>query len=294
MGSFFALKTAWEAKDKADQARIEARRKARNATEEAMVATRKASDLKFKAEGLAIDSDQKAKISELKIGFANLQQGVADQLTANADQKADLAKQQAQAAQERKRQAEWTRKLVQLDLAANEAENLWASQHDGLGALVKAMEAARGLKAIVKKDGNNWAKYPITGPVVALANLLDAVPDRNRLQGHQASVYSVAFSPDGKRIVSGSADQMLRLWDAQTGKPIGEPLQGHQDRVYSVAFSPDGKRIVSGSWDGTMRLWNAPTLDSLLKQGCQDLGGYLSGPGGEGHEGLRQFCQGFK
>ena len=58
---------------------------------------------------------------------------------------------------------------------------------------------------------------------------------------------SVAFSPDGQRIVSGSADTTVRLWDAATGQPIGDPLTGHTDAVDSVAFSPDGKRIVSGS-----------------------------------------------
>ena len=67
----------------------------------------------------------------------------------------------------------------------------------------------------------------------------------------------MAFSPDGKRIVSGSFDDTLRLWEADSGKPIGEPLKGHTNSVLSVAFSPDGKRIVSGSYDNTLRLWEA-------------------------------------
>jgi WD domain, G-beta repeat len=66
---------------------------------------------------------------------------------------------------------------------------------------------------------------------------------------------SAAFSPDGKRIVTASADETARLWDGETGKPIGEPLKGHQGSVWSAAFSPDGKRIVTASEDKTARLW---------------------------------------
>ncbi|MFZ4557342.1 MAG: WD40 repeat domain-containing protein, partial [Pseudanabaena sp.] len=74
-------------------------------------------------------------------------------------------------------------------------------------------------------------------------------------QGHESRVLSVAFSPDGKAIVSGSDDKTLRLWDLQ-GNQIGMPFQGHESSVNSVAFSPDGKAIVSGSYDNTLRLWH--------------------------------------
>jgi WD40 repeat protein len=61
-----------------------------------------------------------------------------------------------------------------------------------------------------------------------------------------SSVSSVAFSPDGKQVVSSSDDNTVRLWDAVTGAAL-QTLTGHSDTVRSVAFSADGKQVVSGS-----------------------------------------------
>jgi WD40 repeat protein len=70
----------------------------------------------------------------------------------------------------------------------------------------------------------------------------------------------VSFSPDGERIVSGSSDNTVKVWDAATGQET-LTLKGHSSAVWSVSFSPDGQRIVSGGGDMTVKIWDARPLD---------------------------------
>ena len=86
------------------------------------------------------------------------------------------------------------------------------------------------------------------------------------LSGHEATIWSLSYSPDGTRIASGSVDKTIRIWDASTGVEI-RTLRGHGDwpdypeisPVTSVAFSPDGKLVASCSYDYTVRIWNPET-----------------------------------
>ncbi|MFI5458011.1 MAG: DUF4062 domain-containing protein [Isosphaerales bacterium] len=76
------------------------------------------------------------------------------------------------------------------------------------------------------------------------------------LRGHDDTVWSVAFDREGRRIVSGSRDNTVRVWDAASGAELA-CLRGHDDWVNTMAFDREGRRIVSGSEDDTVRVWDA-------------------------------------
>lgn len=76
------------------------------------------------------------------------------------------------------------------------------------------------------------------------------------LKGHRNVVFALAFSPDGKRLVSGGSDKSAIIWDVATGRQLIR-LRGHSDTIEAVGFSKDGSRVVTGSGDETIRLWKA-------------------------------------
>ena len=73
-----------------------------------------------------------------------------------------------------------------------------------------------------------------------------------------ASIVAPVFTPDGSRLVSGSADGTVRILGHEPGGTERHP-RGHESFVYDVAFSPDGEQVASAAWDGTARLWDATT-----------------------------------
>ncbi|MEY4351760.1 MAG: hypothetical protein RLZZ609_1, partial [Cyanobacteriota bacterium] len=162
-----------------------------------------------------------------------------------------IARQQTAEAEKQKNTATAERNIARLREQA--ALVLSELQNTPVEALIRALS--------LHSQSQQFAELANVGQD-ALAKALSQIDgwgEVDRLQGHKEPVVSVAFSNDGRRIVSGSFDNTLRLWDAATGKPIGPPLQGHTSSVLSVAFSTDGRRILSGSRDNTLRLWDAAT-----------------------------------
>ncbi len=108
-------------------------------------------------------------------------------------------------------------------------------------------------------DKNVMVWNPAEVHPVDIARRLDGKPDVKsnylRLAGHDGPVRSVAFSPNGKLVLSGSEDNTIRVWDVAAGEEV-KALRGHGSSVRSCVFSPDGEWVLSGGDDDSVRLWN--------------------------------------
>ncbi|KAL5485795.1 hypothetical protein ACEPAI_6837 [Sanghuangporus weigelae] len=82
-------------------------------------------------------------------------------------------------------------------------------------------------------------------------------------KAHSSTVFSLAFSQDGKRVVSGDRDRSIAVWDADNGRIIWGPFNEHTSYIMSVIFTPDGKRVISASFDNTIRIWDVGGTDAV-------------------------------
>jgi len=157
------------------------------------------------------------------------------------------AEDEAKAARKAEREAKWQARLandarhaVLIDLALQAREE---KDYDRMTVLLKEMRP----------------EYQSVWETCYIRTLwLRENPLRATLKGHTGLVTKVAFSPDGKSVLTGSFDKTARVWDTETGQEKAV-LKGHTGPVTSVAFSPDGKRVLTGSQDKTAQVWDAET-----------------------------------
>jgi hypothetical protein len=89
------------------------------------------------------------------------------------------------------------------------------------------------------------------------------------LKGHADLVTSIAVTPGGQRVLTGSADGTARLWDAISGRHL-LTLKGHTRPVRSVAVTPDGRRLITASGDGTIKIWEAAAPQQVAQWDKQE------------------------
>jgi len=148
------------------------------------------------------------------------------------------------------------------DLAWNDSGKLLAVSSRSNGVMV--LEPDSGHVVSTFTNHNAWvyaaAFSPLEGVLVSggfdrYARLWSAVTGRESFRlAHEGAVGGVAFSPDGERIATAALDNLVRIFDARSGRLIASPLP-HESKVAHTAFSPAGNHLLTASLDRTVRIW---------------------------------------
>lgn len=177
-------------------------------------------------------------------GLAYWQRGVA------VEQERIAQAQRSLAIQERDRAL-----LTQSRFLADVAQQNTRADDAGTAVLL-ALEALPDARASVSRPYAHEAE-------TALAGALQDLRETAMFEAHAREVSQAVFSPDGRRIATGSVDGTVRIWDVESRQIVGV-LEGHAGWISDVSFSPDGRRIVTASEDKTARIWETATFRTIL------------------------------
>ena len=196
----------------------------------------------------ASDSEQEAKrqrrIAESSVKELKLAQAELALALSQTTEERELAEEQRQIAQAQEKLAEEQRQLADERAQIADEKTLEANKQTAIVQILRDSALAKNrlqppngalglLLAIATTDRSQQSEFEVFKETIttALDSLLlglQKVQESNRLLGHKSEVSSIAISPNGERIVSGGFDGTVRIWDAATGEPIGQPLEGHE------------------------------------------------------------------
>jgi WD40 repeat protein len=141
------------------------------------------------------------------------------------------------------------------DVAGGQGPRRLPQVEEQITSVAFSPEGRQALCASVRWDTRLGRQKPVSGALRLWD--LETASEVRVFAGQIGPVESVAFSPDGRRAVSGGSDETVRLWDVAGGRELNR-FKGHAGVVEAVAFSPDGRRALSAGQDGTTRLWALP------------------------------------
>ncbi|MEM7537172.1 MAG: PQQ-binding-like beta-propeller repeat protein [Chloroflexota bacterium] len=230
--------------------------------------TIEANDARAMADASADEAVVARETADANASLAVEREQIALTAVADAKEQTEIAQTQTEIAQiqteiaetEKERAERRARQVLAESLAAQTQFLLNRDKRPGDEALILARDA---VLTTWWHDGYVTANaYTALRNATEQTRLVRTLPTAER--SHQGDVNSVAFSPDGTMVISGSEDHTVRLWRSSDLNPI-YIFVGHTASVLSVGFSPDGQRIVSGSEDSTVRVWDAATGKQLAQ-----------------------------
>ena len=153
---------------------------------------------------------------------------------------------------------------VEAENRLDEAEELLYASNIQLASSRLNTSQFNGVRELLDQSPRRWRNWEFRHLIASSDESLLT------LEGHEAGIADLAFSPSGKRLATASRDGSARIWDASSGAPVAT-LIGHKDQLTCVGWSPDESRIVTSSMDNTARVWSVEKSSEILRlEGHQD------------------------